>query len=170
MQRCAIGSLFSMELALNAVKLPFFLLKQAKQHKCHCSSGSLLCVCGDTLRQKNNLDKANDFRACFRKIAKSKGSWGLGWHGPRKTHPSCCENVLLCCGVHILFKMLIGHGKVARPKTTHAAITLHDITLHNNKTSFQLISSSPLGESEDMYVCMYVCMHACMYVCRYVGM
>ena len=46
MQRCAIGSLFSMELALNAVKLPFFLLKQAKQHKCHCSSGSLLCVWG----------------------------------------------------------------------------------------------------------------------------
>ena len=98
----------------------------------------------------------------FAKLRKAKAHGDLDGMGQGRPIQVAVKMYLLCCGVHILFKMLIGHGKVARPKTTHAAITLHDITLHNNKTSFQLISSSPLGKSEDMYVCMYACMHVCM--------
>ena len=35
-------------------------------------------------------------RSAFFRNSSTGGPWALGWHGPMKTHPRCCENVPVC--------------------------------------------------------------------------
>ena len=34
--------------------------------------------------------------SAFFRNSSTGGPWALGWHGPMKTHPRCCENVPVC--------------------------------------------------------------------------
>ena len=84
----------------------------------------------------------NRCKACTLFVA--GGPWALGWHGPTKTHPSCCANV------PAIFE---SWWDVANPRTTmpffnENHIRLFELSTWTDEGNFLFYLSAQLAQSE----------------------